>query len=81
MIIGFSQRFGLSDVAKIDLLKIIHILIPKPNKLPKSVKLLEKSQIEKINVEEIAFCSDCHQVLKEEICCETNSNIYVIFNL
>ena len=63
-IYGFMHRFKLSEVARNELLSIIHYLLPLENSLPKTVnKLGKKIGLSKILIKENYYCPDCQVLL------------------
>ncbi len=72
LIAAYGIRFNLSDKAKSELINLIHLLIPKDNKIPKTFKKLESllvaNSIDSIKI--LNYCSLCQSLLDSENSCQ-----------
>lgn len=74
MILSYFNRFDLSIVAQEKLLELIHILLPSPNNLPKTLnKLKKKLNNDNDSIKEKFYCDNCISVLSDTKLCLNNN--------
>ena len=72
-------------MANNELVKILHLLIPRPNILPKNIESIEKIIVQNslVEITELKFFSNCSMSTSEAKICENNtcSNFDVIVKI
>ena len=75
LIASFSVRHNLSLNAKNDLLKILKLILPKPNLLPRTYNQLFKiANYNENKIDSIKYCSTCKFLLDKEDFCSSFQN-------
>ena len=67
---SFAYRHHISGQAQADLLQLLHLLLPDPNNLPKSLYMLHKEQESpKGGIVRHFFCSQCFTLVPDATTC------------
>ena len=73
-IFAFMHRFSLSKVAQTQLLALFKVLLPVNNKLPKTIKELNRTVgLDNLDIQTESFCSTCSGSLNSELRCTNES--------